>query len=401
MKAHLLIAVRYVRKREREGMERHGATSWLLRNSRFWRRYHFLTVMPLATHRMSGFYVRSNGLVSSKGEITRSVLSKAGVGTSFIQPPVNQDSWPRIRKAARMVARAPITATIVLRLLGRLKRSKDDVGIIIATLLLERMLLRNPDLVPIINSDLSSGQVLLACAAQGIERRSVWWQDDFHYTEAVPFRVLAGVVLNRNGLSAVRARNPNALIFKQKFTDGVTNRRAWTQMRIPARVQNVGVAVNGRFSGNKRELESLSELRQAIGVVGIELRLHPTANGFPKTLPPGISYAPKKERVEEYATRMDCVFCANSAIQFKLVLVGTPAIHVPNLDQLEFDRYGYVKKRLVFGSKNVDKTIFDRAFSFYRSAAFLEQVSAHEAEQFNIPGRPLSEIKMLLRQVGA
>jgi len=398
MKTHLLVAIRHVRERERKAMEQRGATSWLLQNVTLWRRYQYLTFMPLSIRRMTGFYARSNGIATSKGEMTRSALSDAGIDESFLNPSVNPKSSQRLRKAVRMLTRIPISAKLALQFRGRLKRSANDIGIICATILFQRMLERNPDLVPVINSDLSPAQVMLACAAQGIERRAVWWQDDFHYTEAVPFRVIAGVVLNRNGLGALQAQNPYAQVFKRNIGTHVPDRQAEIRMEITHQIRHAGVAVNGFFTGSEAEMEMLSQIRRAIGIKTLELRLHPTARCSQKTLPDGVRFSSQDESVEEFASRMDVVFSGNSAIQYKMVMEQKPVIHVPALDIFEFDRYKYVEKGLVFGAKEVDETLVERAFAFYRTKAFQDTIKAHEAEQFDIPGRPLVEIRTLLRQ---
>jgi len=396
MKSQLLLAIRHVRKREREAMAQHGATSWLLTNIRLWRRFHYLAVIPLSMHGMRGFYVRSNGFVNSKGQMTRSALAHAGIDPKFLQPRVASSSWIRIRKATRLLVRMPTAILIAARLSNRVRQSKEDIGIIIATILAQRMLVRNHNLIPIINSDLSPSQVIVACAAQGVNRPSVWWQDDFHYTEPVPFHVAAAAVLNRNGLGAVQARNPGAMILQRQPQAGLTNLQPPENMRIPATVRRAGVAVNGLFSGEKNELEMLSRLRRATGVDELELRLHPTAGNAPRNLPDKIRISPQDESVDEFCSRLDLAFSGNSAIQYKMVVAGTPVIHVSGLDGLEFDLYRYVDKGLVFGSRAIEETIVARALDFYRSGRFRAQITAHQDYQNDVSGRPLQEIAKLL-----
>ena len=398
MKTHLLIAIRHVRKREREAMEQRGATSALQRNFLIWRRYQYLAVMPLSIRRMTGFYVRSNGLATSKGEITRSALSQAGIDASFFQPPVNSNSWQRLRKVVRMLARVPIATPLALRFRGRLRRSRDDIGIVIAMILLQRMLERNPYLVPVINSDLSSGEVMLACAAQGISRSSVWWQDDFHYTEPVPFHVTAGAILNRNGLDALQARNPNATILKRVMAFSSDQQNVKLNIRVPAQIKNVGVAVNGLFCGNEKELRILSAIQSVLGIDQISLRLHPTAKELGALLP-GIQISPRDESVDDFSARMDVVFAGNSAIQYKMLLAGTPVIHIPELDPLNYDLYRYVERRLVFGSRELNANTMHDCKVFYESMEFEKQIEKEMRVQFAFSGCPLSEISRLIPEM--
>jgi len=355
--------------------------------------------MPVHIRRMSGFYVRSNGLPTSKGAITREELAASSIRPELLNPPVSGGLWPRVRKALRLAARIPIALPLVVKLTRRTGHSRADIGIIAATILHQRFLTRNPGLLPIINSDLSPGQVMLACAAQAIGRPTVWWQDDFHYTDSVPFRVSAGVVLNRNGLRALQARNPDATVLRRNIRKTNPAYGAPLAMRVPTDVKHAGVAVNGLFSGAPAELETLSRIRRAISVNWLELRLHPTANMKFESLPEGIRISPQHESVQEFSSRMDIVFSGNSAIQYKLVMAGTPVIHVSGLDGLEFDLYEYVDNGLVFGSTDIDQTILERARAFYRGIRFRETIQANEAEQFNLQGLPLSNIKNILTKV--
>lgn len=336
----------------------------------------------------------SNGLPASKGQITRAELSDAGVEEKRLHPGISKNGYLRIRRVFRLLVKLPWLIIMSRRLSKKANYSKNDIGIVLATLVFERILDRNPNLIPVVNSDLSPAQVLLACAAQSKGRPSIWWQDDYHYSEAVPFKTAAGAILNRNGLGALTARNPGALAFRRIGSTAVSGPR--DAPSFPAIIQSVGVAVNGLFSGSDTELATLAQIRRVFGDAIVELRLHPTSSLATLSLPDGVKFAPLDESVENFASRMHIVFCGNSAIQYKMVLAGTPVVHTPKLDPLKYDVYRYVDRNLVFGSEHVTAATADESIKFYASAEFKKRIEDDFKSQFDFDAFPLSDIKKLI-----
>lgn len=261
------------------------------------------------------------------------------------------------------------------------------------------MLARNQNLIPVVNSDLSHSQVMIACAAQALRRPCVWWQDDYHYAEAIPFQTAAGAILNQNGLRALKAHNPDALVLQRSLSLDPSGPREIGQPAGP--IESVGVAVNGMFSASDEELAALAAIQRAMSASSVELRLHPTSSLKRIVLPEGVRLAPLDESVTEFTQRMDIVFSGNSAIQYKMVLAGTPVIHIPRLDPLEYDLYRYVERHLVFGCKKLMEATASDCLNFYASSKFRKSIKQDYQSQLELDALPLSEIKRILPRKAA
>jgi hypothetical protein len=236
-----------------------------------------------------------------------------------------------------------------------------DAYIIIGRQVNRRLLFNNPEVKPIIISDVSPELHMLWSAAAVEGNRAIWWQDDYHHYTYFPYPALLAVVLNELALLNIRKKNERAEVFTRTQTPV-------QQMRQIPDNPLVGIATNGFFFATKKQMDLLKNLKDSLGVDVLYLRLHPNSklnqDCFNRSW---ISVATKDEPLEEYARRLDLVFVGNSAVQLRLVCYGVPVVHVSGLDDYKYDLYGYCEMGVVYGCDDYKQVEKLNVNSYYAS----------------------------------
>jgi len=225
--------------------------------------------------------------------------------------------------------------------------------------------------MPIIISDVSPTLHMLWSAAVTEGNGAIWWQDDYHHSGPLPQPVVAAVILNQDGLKAVRGKSPEAFVVARDQTP-VEQIRA-----IPTRPR-VGVATNAFFLADVTQRRYLNDVLRALGASMLRIRLHPnsrlTAEDFPE---PWIEVALPNELLDEFTRTVDFVIVGNSAVQLRLLCEGVPVVHIPGMDPHGFDSYGYVKRGFCFGIERVQSIDVVRIRAFYADPALKEKIRAY------------------------
>ncbi len=383
----LFRAIRLARKRWADSAKLHGPRKVRLR---LWERYRFITAPPLWIPRRSRFYFDSNGSPVSKTGIAIAELRRAGVPRDLIYAP----AWPvmgkRLRKLVRFAVRLPCAMFLVWWQCNRFRKLSDfEISVVLGWLAYRRLLIRYPDVCPVIISDVSPHMAMLASAAVVTGQRAIWWQDDYHHIQSIPFPVRAAVVLNKAGVQSVRCRSPEATLYQREASRCVA-------VRTVPDSPTVGVAVNGLFQARPEELATLDRLRTLLGVETLHLRLHPTSGLTQAHLAqPWITLAPGGELLDDYVRRMDVVIVGNSAVQLRILAAGVPVIHVDGLDHLGFDGYGYVAQGIVFGVDPVRSGVLELMKAFYGQGDYFPRLTALVGMADSDAVKPLQHWRMM------
>ncbi|WP_448664959.1 hypothetical protein ACG3SL_09875 [Sphingomonas sp. CJ20] len=328
------------------------------------RRFEPLALVPGTLPATARYYLPAHPRPNSKAAAVVAELCAAGVPRAAI--------WTRDEDRARRPLRVAGSLPSGLALLWRIARRAphlDDVQqqIVLGREAYRRFLRRNPQVTPIIISDVSPELHMLWSAAAAEGNRALWWQDDFHHRGPLAQPVRHAAVLNEAGAAAVRAASPDAFLVRRDTPPPHAPRC------IPARPV-VGVAVNASFAADAAQRGSLERLREALGAGSIVLRLHPNSMLAGAASPaPWIEVAPRDETLAAFSARIDLCVVGNSAVQLRLLCAGVPVLHVAGLDDDGHDLYGYCAAGLVFGAA----ADIGALNGFYQGAAAKGMLAAH------------------------
>lgn len=372
-RSNLLVCLRAAGLRLRPAQSRERtAKPWRWRLLTPFRSFKPLVELPL--NRLPGkcFYV--HGALVPNGKATAAVdeLKDVGIDKQLLVHSRARDKSASV-KAIRLIVRLPWALSF---LAATFKRTRKLDGADRQTLLLyalaRRWLRNRPMLMPIIISDVSPSLHALWCAAGEEGNRAIWWQDDFHFHQRLPYSIRAAAVLNGPALEVATAAHGVRVIAKRPTS-------------APAPIRGiplepiVGMATNAFFSGALHEIESLNRLAKALKVEVIHLRLHPNSHLAAADLEgASVQLAPRDESMAEFAARIDLALVGNSAAQLWLIRNGVPVIHVAGFDQQGYDRHGYVERGFFYGSEYIDQIRISEIADFYEDVdAILAKVTEY------------------------
>ena len=133
--------------------------------------------------------------------------------------------------------------------------------------------------------------------------------------------------------------------------------------------------MNASFGRTPKEWGVLQELRDALEVDILHLRLHPNAKLVASAVPMSwVQIADRSETMVAFARRIDLAVAGNSASQLRLLIEGVPVLHLGGLDPLEYDLYGYVQFGLLPGADCVSRVSLEAIHEFYDSPGYFEQL---------------------------
>jgi len=302
------------------------------------------------------FFVPGVPRPNSKSAAVVAELCEAGVSRNTIWTPTDD----RENKVLRLLQRTPRLLYVLFRTRG--SRSKLDIAerwSVLGYSLYHDMLSQCPNLTPIVISDVSPDLNMLWAAAAANGHPALWWQDDFHHTARLPFRITDAAVVNEAGAETAFRRSVNTRIARRpsiprKHISAVPNE------------PRVGVVVNASFTAAPEQLKIISDLRDLLGPSPVSLRLHPNS-ALHKARPTEawLSFSPKNEKLCDFAERIDIAIAGNTATQLRLVSLGVPVIHTAGLDKNGYDLYQYVAAKVCIGAPNLTLCAVDAVNTFY------------------------------------
>ena len=337
----------------------------LRRRARF---YQFLAELPLWLRPREGVYIPNMGSPVGKAAIAARELREAAPADAGNLISSNVPRWaPKLHRAARVLVRVPRAWLVASWLqwkhpgLSRYRRS-----VLVGLDATRRFLQRNPGLHPLVISDVSPLLAVLALAAQREGNCGIWWQDDYDHTWSPPFPFGFGCFLNQVAMENAVAAGRVVRAFRRPVPEP-------RPVRLPGPKLAVGVAVNAFFGGTAKEWRVLQELREALQVDMLHLRLHPNANLVDSAVPMSwVQIADRSETMEAFARRIDLAVVGNSASQLRLLIEGVPVLHLGGLDPLEYDDYGYVEFGLLPGADCVSRVSIEAIREFYDLPGYFE-----------------------------
>jgi hypothetical protein len=320
---------------------------------------------PLWLSKRVRFYLPSVPRPQSKAATVVNELTEAGVPASSIYTPPKHATSRTIRRVVRTVWRLPQALALALHARRRSSRMDAvDLRILLGRDAVQRLVRRHAHVRWIVISDISPELHMLWSGALAEEGHVFWWQDDYHHgvqgARALPYPVGSAALLNDAGYEIVceRAREAQLLRRQQPESHPIKG--------IPA-APRVGVALNGFFAALPEQLAWLNAIRQRLGVERLLVRLHPNSTIKQTSLNVGwLVLAPRNQSLDQYVQHVDVVVVGNSAVQLRLLQLGVPVVHVPNLDPHGFDLYGYVQSGVTAGARSIRELDISAVSRFYR-----------------------------------
>lgn len=271
-------------------------------------------------------------------------------------------------RLSRVISRVPCILTVYYKLKKKKYLDDDDIAVILGFIFFKRFFDRNPNVKPIVYSDVNPSLCIL-CAASN-KNGYIWWQEDFHHNQVPPFKPVVLILLTdtaKNNILKAGIRG-NILMQNQRKFIQIENELAQKELRVT-------FSVNGFFSANKKEIEVIEKIMDTLNVKSVSIRLHPTSKLDQSVFPSFITVLPASQSIESYACEWDLFIVGNSAIQLKILLLGKHVLHVPGLDTKGYDLYEYCKNNVVIGTENFDENLVEEINKFYKNTNYLENAS--------------------------
>jgi len=328
-----------------------------------------LTQIPLVLSKEIRFFLPSYPIPNSKAFAVVHELCAAGISRSMIWTPGSSENYS-LTSFVSLFFRLPQALFFLFIVVRRVPDLDSiDLQIILGREVFRRLLARYPIVKPIIISDVSPDLHMLWSAASVAGCGALWWQDDYHHIASLPYPVAAAAVLNQGGYEAVLNSSPSAVIVRRPSIPIKPIRT------IPANPK-VGIATNNFFVASHKQIELLEQIRQALGVAVLYIRLHPNSKlgiaDFPEYL---VTIAPSDESIEQFASKIDLVIVGNSAVQLRLICEGVPVLHIPGFDPHGYDAYGYCRKEFIYGSETIGVTILSDVSCHYNDNTLQDRLA--------------------------
>ena len=276
--------------------------------------------------------------------------------------------WFPVIRFLRILFRIPCIFFILYEFRNTQVFDKNDIAIILGFIFFKDFFEKNPNISPVVLSDVNPGLALLA--ASSCKNGYVWWQEDFHHIQVPPFKPKKLIFLTQRAKDNAEKVGIKGLFFmrsKQKFSK-ITHNLKREELKV-------SFAVNGFFSASSSEIEKIMRIIKLLNVSKVSIRLHPTAKLEDVILPSCIEICPNDQSIDSYVKNWNLFIVGNSAIQLKILSAGKHVIHTSGLDPHGFDLYGYCDKNIVFGEEEFDINILKKLNSFYLKENYLENIA--------------------------
>ena len=345
-----------------------------------------LAKIPLSLAKNIRFYLDSYPHPNSKAAAVVNELCAAVISRSMIWTPRPSQNYT-VTSFLRLLYRLPYALIFLFIMVRRVPRLDSiDLQIILGREVFRQLLHRYPMVKPIIISDVSPDLHMLWSAASVAGCGALWWQDDYHHIESLSYPVAGAAVLNQGGYEAVLHSCPSAVIVRRPSIH-------LKPIRPIPEYPRVGIATNNLFVGSKEQRDLLKEIRQALGVKVLYVRLHPNSKlGSVDFSDPSITIAPFDESLEQFASKVDIAIVGNSAVQLKLVCEGLPVLHISGLDPLGFDMYGYCQRGIIYGAPHLANNILSDITTFFNDPELQVLVAEYVRVRGNVKLDGLSKI---------
>jgi hypothetical protein len=263
-----------------------------------------------------------------------------------------------------------------LRAIDQLCRGQDRhiaaniVIFLLAYADLYRLFGKTPPAAVLTVSDLSARRIAAAAAANAQGVPVLYWQLHSKNNFRPPFQVDAAVVVGKSGYVAARRAAPAGAPIVTRVVGGPITR----PRRLPPQPVRLGVALNN-FVSPKQLKETLREIRHHFPGSTIRVRRHPNSEIGQASLGPQASVTPKGETLAAFAASCDVAFVGNSSVQIELLSHGSPVVHLPGLDYLDYDQFDFVTKGVICGAADVASLYVAQVNDFYAHENWPERVA--------------------------
>jgi len=321
-------------------------------------------------------------------------LKNAGTSPTLIYSPPRKIS--RVKICFRLFFYSLLTVPVLFRIIKTKKSRLDlvDLQVLIGYAGYKFFLRNNPQITPIVISDVTPESHMIWAAALSLKRQVFWWQIDYYYYNGplkesmVPFPCSHAGVLNQKGLEIVLSQAPTAKLYH-------LNPTIIQPLRGIPEKPSLGLATNGFFVGSPSQIELLKLIKKQFKLNTIRLRLHPRSELDESSFPNGlVTIAPRGERIENFAKSVDLAIVGNSAVQLNLLCEGLPVVHVSGFDPHGFDSYGYCLEGFTFGASDINSLEVKAVQHFYSDPLWAEKLF----EYLNINDlslcKPLTELEI-------
>ena len=347
-----------------------------------------LAKIPLVLSKEKKFYLDSWPHPNSKAADVVNELAAAGISRNMIWAPRASQNYT-VSDVVRLLYRLPFTLIFLFIILRRVPRLDCiDLQIILGREVFRQLLHRYPMVKPIIISDVSPDLHMLWSAASVAGCGALWWQDDYHHIESLPYPVAVAAVLTQGGYEAVLHSSPSAMIVCRPSVERKPIRKIPDNPRV-------GIATNNFIVANKEQRELLDQIRQALGVANLYVRLHPNSKlvlaDFPEHW---ITIAPFDESLEQFASKIDIAIVGNSAVQLRLICEGVPVLHLSGLDPLGYDTYAYCKKGFIYGSEKIGVHSLSEMSIYYKDAELQTRLADYVGVRVDAKLEGLSKLNL-------
>lgn len=352
-----------------------------------------LTQIPLVLSKEIRFFLPSYPTPNSKAAAVFYELCAAGISRSMIWIPGPSDHYT-VTSFVRLLCRLP-QALVFLFIVVRRAPCLDciDLQIILGREFFRHFLHRHPMVSPIIISDVSPGLHMLWSAAMAAGFGAIWWQEDYHHIESLPYSIAAAAVLNQGGYEAVLHSSPSAVIVRRPSIP-------LNPIRQIPDYPRVGIATNNAFIASQNQKDLLRKICHVFCISEIYVRLHPNSKIVSTDFPEDwITIAPDVEPLKQFASKIDIAVVGNSAVQLRLLFEGVPVMHVPDLDPNGYDLYGYCQRGFIFGADNFDADLLPDISNYYNNPRLKATIADYVGVRVDICLEGLSGLSRLIDQI--
>lgn len=225
-----------------------------------------------------------------------------------------------------------------------------------------------PPAALVIISDLGARRIALARAARVNGSAVVYYQYWQHHSFRPPFHVDYGICIN----------NLLANRLKDKFGSVIVNRVVFSgspedlKFRWVPDNPVVGIATNvyPRSDGINKVA---AHLREQFGAANVLYKPHPR-NSDSDLRDIQCEIFDKDADIEAFSDQIDLCVCGDTTAVLKILLTGTPCLHLPDLDERPADKYGYVKGAAILGAERVQDVTREDINHFYSNPESLDKI---------------------------
>ncbi len=353
-----------------------------------------LKQIPIYIANDKTFYLNGFPFPNSFAQAVVDGLNNAGISSQKTYTPKRNVS--NIKIIFRLFFYTLSILPVIFSVIKKKKTPLDlvDLQVLIGYTGYKVFLRNNPNVVPIIISDVSPDLHMIWAAAASLKREVLFWQIDYYYYNGpsnesmVPFPCSHAAVLNQKGLEMVLNQAPNAKIY-------YLNQTPLLPLKPIPENPSLGLATNAFFTGSPSQIELLNQIKKQFNVNTIRVRLHPRSELTDRSFPDGlITIAPRAESMDDFAKSVDLAIVGNSAVQLNLLCSGLAVVHISGFDPHGFDNYGYCQEGFTFGVNDIRFLDVKNIERFYADSQWANKLFEYVNIKDLVRCRPLNELEL-------